>query len=226
MLRSLFVLAFAFAWMAASADVHAAKKDTSLCDGLTGAAKGLCTAAAALGCGEATKHQKQCDALGDKFEAVTGQLPPWEEPVDPPVPPGPTVTLVFDSDAFDLETGTLCEDALGADCNQGDTEFFRQPNDFWMSFDVGQPTEAILVPVLVCNSPVFTVGVAVLAGTPFANVDSSMLGSLDFQENVLEAPLGAGDTIVLRTCDLGYFKIGNMSIASDQVTVAYEELHF
>ena len=61
MLRSLFVLAFAFAWMAASADVHAAKKDTSLCDGLTGAAKGLCTAAAALGCGEATKHQKQCD---------------------------------------------------------------------------------------------------------------------------------------------------------------------
>ena len=102
-LRSLLVLAFALAWIAASGSVHAAKKDTSMCDGLKGAAKGLCTAAAALGCGESTKHQKQCDALGEKFEALTGNLAPWEAPPPPPPPPtGSTVTLFYDVDAFDL----------------------------------------------------------------------------------------------------------------------------
>jgi hypothetical protein len=220
----LLVLTFALAWIAAAGDVHAAKKDTSMCDGLKGAAKGFCTAAAALGCGAPTKHQKQCDALGDKFETLTGQLPPWEKPVDPPPPPPPVLTLMYDTDAFDLEAGTLCEDALGAPCNMGETGFFQSPNDFTMSLDVQYPNEAIFVPVLACVPPVNNVGVAFLAGTPFAAVDSSILGMVEFLENVLEVPFDAGDTIVLRTCEGNFFKIGNVVIGPDGATFAYERL--
>lgn len=223
-LRSLLVLAFALAWIVAAGNVHAAKKDTSMCDGLKGAAKGLCTAAAALGCGESTKHQKQCDALGDKFEALTGQLAPWEAPPPPPPPPSvPTVTLFYDIDAFDLESATLCEDALGAPCNQSDPVNFREPNDFWMTFDFAFPDEAIVVSTA-CDDGLFTSGVEVLAGVPFASVDASIIGSLDFLDT--EAPLSAGDTIVIRTCNLVYFKIGNAVVGTDRATVAYEQLPF
>lgn len=227
MLRTM-LLAIALAWLATPGVAQAAKKDTSMCAGLTGKAHGLCTAAAALGCGDVTKHQKQCDALGDKFEALTGDTPPWEAPPPPPPPPptGTTVQLSFDTDTIDLETGTPCLNALGADCNFGDTEFIRPPNDFWMSFDLESPAEAIFVPVIACDSSLFVVGVAVLTGVPFADVTSSMLGSLDFQETVLEVPIGPNDTVVLRTCDVGYFKIGNVAIGSNVVTVSYEELEF
>ena len=218
MLRSLLVLSFALAWIAVSGNVHAAKKDKSMCDGVAKAAKGVCTAAAALGCGESTKHQKQCDVLGDKFESLTGQLPPWEEPVDPPPPPGVSATLFYDADAFDLDEEALCEGALGAPC-------FQEPNDFWMSWD-GNPAAAVLVPVLGCADPTRTVGVAVLVGTPYASVDGTWFGLIDFQENVLEASFGAGDTVAVRTCDLNYFKIGVLDIGTDRATITYEQLPF
>ena len=221
-LRSLLVLAFALAWIAASGSVHAKAKDKSMCDGLKGAAKGVCTAAAALGCGEPTKHQKQCDALGDKFETLTGDLPPWEEPVDPPPPPptGKTVTLMYDSDAFDLDTEFLCEDALGAACNQDAVDSFREPNDFTLSLDVLFPDEAILV-LVQCDDVTATVEVTVLRDTPFADVNVST--PLDPQV-LSEVAFTSADTIVVRTCNGGFFKIGNVDVGFDRATVAYEQL--
>ena len=228
MWRSLLVALLALAWFFASGNVHAAAKDTSMCASLKGAAKGLCTAAASLGCGEATKHQKQCDALGDKFEALTGDVPPWEDvPPPPPPPSGPSVTLAFDVDAFDLETGTKCEGALGSACNEGNVEDIVQPNDFWMSFDFEQPSMAVLVPVLTCSSPEFTAAIAIVPSTiPYESVDGTLLGSLEFSTNLIEVMMAPGDTVVLQTCDLGYFKIGNVSIVGNSVTVSYGELDF
>ena len=229
MLMFLMVLALMFA----ARDVHAAKKDKSMCDGLKGAAKGFCTAAAALGCGAPTKHQKQCDVLGDKFEALTGDTPPWEDPPPPPPPPPPTglsVTLGLDVDAFDLDTRTMCENALGAACNLGNPDDIVPPNDFWVSVDDQAPDVAVFVPVLVCDFPVFTVGIAVLPNTPFASVDSSTLAQLlaegKFAEDLTEVGLAAGDTLVIRTCDLGYFKVGNATFVGNSVTLSYDELHF
>ena len=228
--RLAWLFLFAIACVGAVRDAHAAKKDASMCDGLKGKAHGVCMAAAALGCSDAGKHQKQCDALGDKFEALTGDVPPWEAPPPPPPPPPPSSgtmeTLAFDTDALDLETGSPCRNALGAACNQDDTGFIRPPNDFWMSFDPESPTEAIFVPVLACDSSEFIVGVAVLTGVPFASVDASMLESLVFQETALEVPMGPGDTVVLRTCDVGFFKIGNVAVGANVVTFSYEELGF
>jgi hypothetical protein len=234
-MRAWLVVAFAAASLAASADALAAKKDTSMCDGLKGAAKGFCTAAAALGCGASTKHQAQCDALGDKFEALTGDTPPWEvvEPPPPPPPPPPadgtSVTLGFDSDALDLDTGMLCVGALGAECNAGDTEFIVPPNDFWMSFDAEQPGFAVFVPVLACDqetTPGATAGIAVLLGVPFASVDGSVIGTVELSENIIEASIGPNDTIVIRTCDEGYFKVGVVSLDAFAVTLVNKELEF
>jgi hypothetical protein len=123
---------------------------------------------------------------------------------------------LYDADAFDLESGLRCEGGLGADC-------FVEPDDFWISFDAGTPNLAILVPVLGCADPTRTVGVAVL-GTPYANVLTlgPYIGSL--QDNVLEASFGVGEAILLRTCDLRYYKIGPVEIGADRATFAYEEL--
>jgi len=42
---------------------------------------------------------------------------------------------------------------------------------------------------------------------------------------VPEVSFGAGDTLVLRTCDLGYFKIGNLQVGPDRATVSYQRLN-
>jgi hypothetical protein len=197
-------MAFALAWIAASGEVHAAKKDKSMCDGLTGAAKGFCTAAAALGCGAPTKHQKQCDALGDKFEALTHTVPPWEKPVDPPPPDG---AMKYDTDGFDLETATLC--ALGAECNLSDTDAFHQPSDFSMSLDENQ---TIFFPVLEC---IFAnVGVSRVTGVAYADVNFSTLDLFPLEEGIAAVDFAPGDTIVLRTCEGNHFKIGNLVVGT------------
>lgn len=218
MLHALLVAAFALAWFAASGSAHAAK-DVSMCAGLKGAAKGLCTAAAALGCSATAKHSAQCDALGDKFEALTGNVPPWEPPPPPP-PPGPTATLLFGIDAFDLDTDTLCMNALGSACNQSDPVDIRPPNDFWLDVDLANADGAIFVPVLTCNSPEITVSVGVTS-VPFADVTLST----PTDPVLTEEAIGPGDTIVLRTCDGNYFKIGNVSIVTGGATVSYEKLY-
>jgi len=219
MLHALLVAAFAFAWIAASGNAHAAK-DVSMCAGLKGAAKGLCTAAAALGCSATAKHSAQCDALGDKFEALTGNTPPWEPPPPPP-PGGLTVTLLFGLDAFDLDSDTLCMNALGNTCNQSNPVDVVPPNDFWLDVDFAHPDGAIFIPVLDCQAPGITVSVGITT-VPFADVTQATpttpVGS--------EVAIGPGDTIVIRTCDLNIFKIGNVSIVTDGATVSYEELFF
>ena len=213
-LRSLLLLAFALAWMAASGNVHAAK-DKSMCDGLKGAAKGVCTAAAALSCGTSAKHQKQCDVLGDKFEALTGDLPPWEEPPPPPPPPsGPL--LMYDIDTFDLEAGAACEGTVAVPC------VFGPPSDFWVAQDLVNTNSAILVPVGGCVAANYAV--AVVPNTPYASVTLAMFDDLVFQENVADVPFSGSDTLVMRPCEGMYYKIGNWDIDADGVTFSAELL--
>lgn len=235
MLRSMLLAAVVLTWMGAASESQAAKPDP-LCDGLTGVARGLCSAASALGCGESAKHQKQCDALADKYEQRTGLPPPWEEPVYP----SQTATLAFDADVFDLETGELCEDALlgEAACNDNDVTSARPPNDFWIAYDFGAPNPAMLVHNQDCGS-LATPEIAFLDGVPFSSVDSSVLSTLAFQVDLIAFPFDPDDTIVLRTCDGYFFKIGNARCNDDfssqcmstetgvgTVTVDYERLEF
>jgi hypothetical protein len=238
-LRSLLLAAVVLTWMGASGEARAAKPDP-LCEGLSGVARGLCSAASALGCGESTKHQRQCDMLADKYEQQTGLPPPWEEPVYP----SQSATLAFDFDAFDLETGTLCEDALvsAVECNAFDaTSTIRPPNDFWIAYMSGETNPAMLVHNLDCGEgSSSTPAIAFLEGTPFGSVDSSILSTIELGTDPVVAPLDPDDTVVLRTCDGFFFKIGNMvcndgtgegqcqsgEVGLNTVRVDYERLEF
>lgn len=53
-----------------------AKWDFSLCDGLYGAAFGLCRSGIAVGC-DLDDTQPACSQIAEQFEQITGELPPW-----------------------------------------------------------------------------------------------------------------------------------------------------
>lgn len=56
--------------------------DFSICDGLTGAAWGLCRGGVAAGCADGTGNPTACMSIADNFRSVTGEDPPW---ITPPV---------------------------------------------------------------------------------------------------------------------------------------------
>ncbi|MDX1400384.1 MAG: hypothetical protein R3245_00535, partial [Kiloniellales bacterium] len=64
---------------------RAAPPDFSICDGLSGAAWGLCRAGVAVGCADEppTGNPEACMSIEDNYAAVTGEDPPW---IAPPLP--------------------------------------------------------------------------------------------------------------------------------------------
>lgn len=210
MLQLLVVAAFAIAGLA-SGDVQA-RKAPSACDGLKGVAKGLCTAADALGCGDATKHRSVCQKLGDKFEDATGSAPPWEPVVPPPPTDEQTVTITFEVEAFALVTGQYCDDPLSYDC------------DF--SIADGPGDDAIFVPVA-CD-PLFSdknYRVAVIDGADLAYEDIEFGMDYGFGDpNNGPQSFGPGQTVVLQTCDGEFFKIGKLLKGDGQATMVYQQL--
>ena len=53
------------------------KPDFSLCDGLKGAAKGLCHAGIAVGCDQEASNA--CEQIEEQYTAKTGNEPPWAD---------------------------------------------------------------------------------------------------------------------------------------------------
>lgn len=53
------------------------KPDFSLCDGLMGAAKGLCHAGIAVGCDQEASNA--CEQIEEQYTAKTGNEPPWAD---------------------------------------------------------------------------------------------------------------------------------------------------
>ena len=51
-----------------------------VCDGLSGAAFGLCTAAVNVGCGEEGVDNPGCAKIQENFERITGEPAPWTIP--------------------------------------------------------------------------------------------------------------------------------------------------
>ena len=51
-----------------------------VCDGLSGAAFGLCTAAVNVGCGDEGVDKSGCTKIQDKYEQITGATAPWTIP--------------------------------------------------------------------------------------------------------------------------------------------------
>ncbi len=55
-------------------------EDFSLCDDLTGAAKGLCHAGVAAGCADGIGNLNACASIEETFIDVTGDVAPWVVP--------------------------------------------------------------------------------------------------------------------------------------------------
>jgi hypothetical protein len=60
--------------------VQAAPPDFSICEGLSGAARGLCRAGVSAGCADDTGNPGACERIEINFVDVTGDLPPWLAP--------------------------------------------------------------------------------------------------------------------------------------------------
>ena len=57
------------------------QSDTTVCDGLTGAAWGLCRSAVTVGCDDPThQNEKACENIAKSFKQVTGDEPSWLNP--------------------------------------------------------------------------------------------------------------------------------------------------
>jgi len=56
--------------------------DFSICDGLSGAARGLCRGGVSAGCADGTGNPTACMSIEDNFASVTGEDAPW---ITPPV---------------------------------------------------------------------------------------------------------------------------------------------
>jgi hypothetical protein len=74
-----------------SSTVHAARPDTTVCDGLAGNAFGICTAAVSSGCALNGRNEgsKHCDRLSSNFTRKTGDDPVWLAPEPAPTPVTP-----------------------------------------------------------------------------------------------------------------------------------------
>jgi hypothetical protein len=63
--------------------VTATPVDNPQCDGLTGAAFGLCAAATAVGCDGSDTQAPGCTQIAEQFTQITGETPPWTLPPCP-----------------------------------------------------------------------------------------------------------------------------------------------
>ncbi len=69
-----------FSLLPLSHTVYSAPPDFSLCDGLSGVARGLCRAGIAAGCADGTGNAMACMSIEENFVDATGELPPWLTP--------------------------------------------------------------------------------------------------------------------------------------------------
>lgn len=66
--------------LAITPGVRAAAPDFSICEGLSGAAWGLCRAGVAAGCADDSGNSRACREIEDQYTDVTGLVPPWDAP--------------------------------------------------------------------------------------------------------------------------------------------------
>jgi hypothetical protein len=122
-----------------------------------------------------------------------------------------TVSLRFESQTLDLETGLILERTSGDFAS-------LQEADICMAYDADRTPHAV----------VFHMGIgaeiAIMQGVVFDWVSASDIGSLEFSIEPPDVPFTAEDTVVIRTATGAFFKLGRASETEEQVTFEYELL--
>lgn len=130
----------------------------AMCEGLSGAAFGLCTAAVNVGCDNEETRKNGCAKIEEKFEQITGDTPPWTVPYcsDNTACAADQFCKKADGDCDGMGTcepiPTACIDAAlpAIACNGGEygnycyAELDRQSIRCYLSSEYGNPPCSIL----------------------------------------------------------------------------------
>ncbi len=127
--------------------------------------------------------------------------------------PVQTATMEY-YDRIDLETGFI-----DTDC---DFLICEDDLDFWFAFNALRSNPAVLFQVQFCPNGGFQPEIAFLDSVPFDLVADADIDSLVFTTSLVDSPLDNDDTVVLRTCDGNFFKIGNAECNTGQPDVYTE----
>ena len=120
-------------------------------------------------------------------------------------------TLGFETQALDLDTGTITEQF--PDLLDG-----TEGADILIGYHADRIPHAVLVPVGE------GVTLAVMSNTSYDSVTAADVAELSFSAGVIDQPLEASDTVVVKTDAGATFKLGNVFENETGVTFNYEQL--
>ncbi len=157
--------------------------DFSICDGLSGAAWGLCRGGVAAGCTDGTGNPDACMTIEDNFTSVTGDDAPW---ITPPV----TCPCNYAADV-PVDTAWDSVDVAVFNCTGDEARFAQvlplpqltqvtairttqippQPICQGVTPDGGNVREIDEAELSVCRDDVIAYGLAVIVANPTLNVN-------------------------------------------------------
>ena len=119
-----------------------------------------------------------------------------------------TVTMGFESQLLDLETGAVVDSSDLVDPSDADLR---------LAYNALRPTKAVVIPEKGTEIVLFD-------GLSFDGVSSELLADLLFSPEPVDVPFGADVTVVVRTAGGAVYKLGNASESTSGVTFNYAAL--
>jgi hypothetical protein len=120
------------------------------------------------------------------------------------------VTLAFEHDGLDLDTGTVTPLAIHGE-NAG--------ADIRVAFNALRSPSAVVMAAVPDG-----VDIAFLPGVPFDGVGAETAAGVAFATDPVDVPFSASDTVLVRTEEGTLFKLGNASESAAGVTLNYSAL--
>jgi hypothetical protein len=117
-----------------------------------------------------------------------------------------SATLAFESEMLSLATGQIHQNSPRDD---GEA-------DVRIAYNADRSARAVVVPARE------GVEIAVLAGTTYESADATAVAGASFSAEGVDAPFGAGDTVLLRTPEGAVFKLGHPSESATALSFDYE----
>ena len=119
-----------------------------------------------------------------------------------------TVTLGFEGQSLDLETGGVLESLGPIQASDADIQ---------LAYNALRPTRAVVIPEPGAE-------IALFEGLAFDGVSSDLLADLLFSSEPVDVAFGADVTVVVRTAGGAVYKLGNATESTSGVTFNYAAL--
>ncbi len=121
-----------------------------------------------------------------------------------------TVTLAFETDQLDFDSGVVSSDALDQSSTSG-------TSDILVAYNATRANKAVMV-----LTPAEGGTMAFLENTGLNDVSADTLSGMAFTSETEDRAVTVFDTVVVQTDTGAYYKLGNLSEADDSVTFDYQ----